>query len=278
MILRAGGHVVTLAPEVGGSVAAWTWHGRDVLRPAAAGEADVLGMGCFPMLPFPNRVRDGRFVFEGARVALAPNMGDHRHAIHGQGWLAAWEVAEAAEDRAVLRFEHAAGDWPWDYSAALTYRLDAGGLWMEVAVTGRDSRPMPVGLGVHPYFVRHPDTELLAATSGWWEHDDEIMPTRFRAEAAADLTPWLHGGALVDHVFAGFGGEAELRGGGMRLGISAPGAGWLVVYAPVAEDFVCVEPVTQPTDALNDPVLAGVRVVFPGETQRLAVRVAVGAG
>ena len=98
-VLEKGSARLILAPETGGAIAGFTVNGRDVLRPAPAGVLDPLLTGNFPLVPFCNRVPNGRFVFEGREVALAPNLPGHPHALHGQGWRAVWSVvrADAAE-------------------------------------------------------------------------------------------------------------------------------------------------------------------------------------
>lgn len=91
---------LVLAPEVGGAIAAFTVAGRDVLRPMAAGASDALFTASFPLVPFCNRIPHGRFTFQGREVVLPPNLGDHPHALHGQGWRAAWTVEKAEGNEA----------------------------------------------------------------------------------------------------------------------------------------------------------------------------------
>ncbi len=107
----------------------WEIDGRllDWLRPAgpaALAQGDPRGTACFPLVPYSNRIRDGRFVFEGREIRLPRNFGDHPHSIHGHGWQAPWRVAEAAADAAVMEYRHRADAWPFDYDARQHVRLD----------------------------------------------------------------------------------------------------------------------------------------------------------
>ncbi|MDF2389469.1 hypothetical protein JMG10_49140, partial [Nostoc ellipsosporum NOK] len=68
---------VELAPSVGGAVASYRWlcDGAvlDWLRPtapAAIGDRDASAMACFPLVPYSNRIRGGRFEFAGRRIEL----------------------------------------------------------------------------------------------------------------------------------------------------------------------------------------------------------------
>src|SRR5690606_38666718 len=117
---------LVLAPQVGGGIAAFRFRGEDVMRPASdeALEArDPLGLSSFPLVPFSNRIAQGRFRFGGRAVELPPNFGDHPHAIHGQGWQNPWEVAEAGEASARLIYDHPADAWPWAYRATQRFQL-----------------------------------------------------------------------------------------------------------------------------------------------------------
>ncbi|QMW22340.1 aldose 1-epimerase [Sandaracinobacteroides saxicola] len=263
MRLVHGEQELIVAPAVGGSIAAWRWRGRDILRPAPAGADDALQMGCFPMLPFTGRIRDGRFRWDGIDVALPPNLSGSPHAIHGQGWQRAWAVADSGEDHATLTLAAGGDEWPWIYAAEQRLVLGEDRLDISLSVRNRDARVMPLGFGLHPWFVRHPDTRLQAAHSGWWESDGEILPTRFMGEPGFDLSTRLNDGALLDHVFAGHDGRAVLSGGGLRVAMHAA-HGWLVIYAPVDESFLCVEPVSHPATALNQPGMPGIIALPPG--------------
>ena len=116
VVLQTARARVEILPALGGALGRFVWDGRDVTRPAPA-EADVLATGGFPLVPFCNRIRDGRFSFGGHDVALSPNLGDHPHALHGQGWRGVWTVESASPTEAVLSFTHAPGEWPWAYRA-----------------------------------------------------------------------------------------------------------------------------------------------------------------
>ena len=61
--LGAGDWEAELRPETGGAIAALRYRGTDVLRPMPAGSDDVLQASCFPLAPYCNRIRDGRFGF-----------------------------------------------------------------------------------------------------------------------------------------------------------------------------------------------------------------------
>src|SRR5205085_8281577 len=121
-----------LSPYVGGSISAFEWLGencaRPILRKCNSPLENVLDACCFPLVPYVNRIRGGRFTFRGREVRLKPNMAGDPSPLHGQGWVAPWQVESAEDATAALTLRHEAGEWPWAYEARQEFTLDAGGL------------------------------------------------------------------------------------------------------------------------------------------------------
>lgn len=268
-----------LAPACGGGLAALRFEGRDMLRPAtpaALAARDPLGLACFPLVPWSNRIAWGRFGFGGREIVLPPNMGDHPHAIHGDGWRHPWTVDAAGARSATLTYDHAPGRWPWRYRATQQLVLADRALTLELAVENRSDCAMPAGLGLHPYLPRTPGMTLTARLDGWWETDALIMPVAHHDTGPRDdWSDWLHRPTTTDNVFSGWDGRARMTwpetGLALDMDCSAP-ARWLVVYAPIDAAIACIEGVTHPTDALNDPALPGIRILEPGETFAITTR------
>jgi aldose 1-epimerase len=183
--LSSGDLEAELAPEIGGSVSAFRLHRGDRVEPlfreSPADLSDVLQAGCFPMVAYVNRIRNGRFSFRGREVLIEPNMSPQRHPLHGQGWLKPWTVASTSASRAELRFSHEAGEWPWSYDATQVFTLDPAGLSIELSVTNTSGEVMPCGLGQHPYFPANAETVLSTTVAQVLPVDDEVMPHRNRA-------------------------------------------------------------------------------------------------
>ena len=70
---------------------------------------------CFPLVPYVNRIRGGRFTFREREVRLDPNMAGDPSPLHGQGWLNPWNVesCKRVEVRR-LTYHHEPGEWPWE--------------------------------------------------------------------------------------------------------------------------------------------------------------------
>jgi aldose 1-epimerase len=275
---------VVLAPAVGGSIARfWSEGARgsvELLRPAsdaALRDRDPAAMASFPLVPWSNRIREGRFTFGSRAVSLPPHPPRDPHTIHGHGYRAAWSVLKAGSASAVLEHRHAPDAWPWAYRAVQHVELTATTLRLQLLLTNESDAAMPAGLGWHPYYPRTPETTLTASVAALWLTDAEILPVA-RVAPTPDLD--LRRGLAVDRValdnaFVGWDGRALIswpdRGAQLRLDASDP-LNTLVVYTPPGQPFFCAEPVSHITDAFNLAAAGrddtGMLSLQPGETVR----------
>lgn len=291
--LEAGALSLELAPRAGGAIAAFRRRALPLMREMpgeAVAASDARAAASYPLVPYSNRIAQGRFAFGGEAHALALNFGDHPHSIHGNGWQRAWTVERATADAATLALEHdpardGAGGWPFAYRAEQDFALDARGLSLTIAIQNRDARPFPAGLGLHPFFPVREGTTLRFAAQRVWLNGPDMLPAAEVAvprnwNFAAARSPR---GAGLDNCFSGWSGAAELRwepeGVGLRM-TADPLFGHLVVYTPASGDAVAVEPVSNMNDAVNrmDAVSGhGLRVIAPGERLAGTVRFEVEA-
>lgn len=278
VVLRRGVFVCTLAPLAGGAIARWTIDTPagvvDLMRPGRPGAVaggPAFDLSCFPLVPFSNRIDEGRFRFNGRLITLPVDRWNRPHAIHGHGWEAAWLITGKDTDRLELTYRHPGGAWPWPYRAEQTFHLTETGLAVTLAIENEGDEPMPAGIGLHPYFPKPPGTILTARTDTVWANGPTRLPERRMAVPPA----WDASTGLVlddvdlDHGFAGWNGSATLAwpSRGLSLSVEAdPVFGHLLVYAPRGEGYVCVEPVSHMTDALNhtEEPDSGICVLSPG--------------
>ncbi|MCC8430031.1 aldose 1-epimerase [Reyranella aquatilis] len=269
--LRAGGMAVDLAPQAGGSIARFALEGvGDLLRPATDG-ALASGTGkdtaCYPLVPFSNRIANGRLAFGDEVLRIRNNWPGVPHPMHGEGWAAAWQVVRQELDRAELLHLHepcAGGTgWPFRYRARQTFTLNEDGLMVGLSVENLEDRSVPMGLGLHPFFVRDADTALACRLSGVWETDAEVLPIRHvPLPSGWDFSNSRRiEGLGLDHCFGGWDGKASITWPrqGIRLFLSATEAfRHLVIYVPDGQRYFCVEPVSHANGAVGqNPLAAG---------------------
>ncbi|MGY6662833.1 MAG: aldose 1-epimerase [Glycocaulis sp.] len=277
--LAAGDWRATLLPGLGGAIGSLSYRGREVLRPTPAGTTDVLATSCFPLVPYANRVANGRFIWAGDAVHLPVLPGFAPHAIHGLGWQCPWQVDEADISAAVLSLE-AGGDggWPWRFMAEQFITLTQSGLRIDLRLTNCDHNPMPAGLGLHPYFLLGAGGRLSLTAKKVWLSDETLIPSTL-ADASA-ICDFAHGKrlparTLIDHCYEGWDGVAELKTAERTVRVRAD-TGRVHIYAPATGGFCCVEPVTHRPDAANaGPGEPGMPVIGAGGQASLRMEISV---
>lgn len=291
MLLRSGELNLELAPAVGGSIARF-YSQRDGslqhwLRPAS-GQAVAAGaveaVASFPLVPFCNRIRNGRFHFQGQEIVLPPNRGASPHTIHGYGWQCPWAVMAQDAHSARLQLDYAGGPWPYHFRAVQTYALEPAALHVSMEIENRDRRPMPCGLGHHPYLPHRPGTRLTVSAQSMWRSDAELLPIGLDQPP---LLEQLRAGVLLadveqDNNFIGWDHIARVdwpaaheyaQARALRLQAEPP-LDFFVLYSPAGADHFCIEPVSNCTDWLNldayPQTQVGGTVLAPGECLKAA--------
>ncbi len=292
LTLQAGEGSLTLAPELGGSIVGWTVGPHHVLRPPlvdALVQGSARGMAAFPLVPYSNRIDHGRFDFGGRSYQLARNFGDEPHSIHGVGWTSVWDAAEVSARAARLTLVHdgrgaAALGWPFPFDSELRFTLEPDGLTVALAMTNRHDQPAPAGLGLHPFFPRTETATLRFSASGVWRNGADHLPI----EHVAVPPDWDHrtprrvGSAVLDNLFTGWDGEAEITLAPSPIVVRLSASDLfrrLVVYVPDGKPYFATEPVSHRTDAINhlgQGEDTGLRILEPGETLAGEVRFRLG--
>ena len=284
--LTAGRLELVLAPAVGGSIARFDWLEKErrinILRPAEGGPANVLDAASFPLVPFSNRIRNGRFSFRHHNVTLAANMTGDPSPLHGQGWLAPWKMLRSNSRSTEIEHVHEPGEWPWRYEARQKFELDGNGLTLVLTCRNLSDEPMPCGLGQHPYFPCTVQTRLDTGVSHVWTIDEKVLPVeKLPAEGRYDLRDRSVCGQGLDHGFGGWGGRARISDPGLpfEIRMSSPQARFFQLYSPEAGGIFVAEPVSHANAALNAPEEEwgelGMRVLEPGEEMALVMRLEV---
>ena len=277
LILAAGDLTLNLAPEIGGSIARFRKGEQELLRPAPPGARDAGEMASFPLVPFSNRVRGGRFNCDGRAVTLSPNLPGDKSPLHGQGWRNAWVVAKSDEASAMLSFVHEPGEWPWGYEAWQVFALDETGLTVTLSCRNLSVERMPCGLAQHPYFPCDGETRLETGVTDVWLIDEDMLPTKLvptRGKFLPSNGPVC--GRGLDHGYEGWSGEALINwghGAKVRMTAEAPR---FQLYAPASGSLFVAEPVENANAALNLPQeqweAAGLALLAQGEERSLTVR------
>lgn len=286
---------LTIDPALGAGIADFSIAGPakgwyPLMRRAAPGETNPSNLACFTMVPYSNRVRDARFVFDGRTHQLKPTSAlgvSPVVAQHGDVRARPWTILDRSPLSARLAFasrDHEQVNFPFAFSSVIRYELRDDRLLIDLSVTNDDAQAMPAGCGLHPYFprtlTRHDDAVTVRVPCAHEYPLIDGLPT-----GAPSPTPLVehfkHTGPLpaapVDTVFGGFSGEATIAWpqSGVSLTIrTSPNLGHVVLFAPHAGGgplpYFAVEPVTNVNDGFNlfarGEQGTGTQVLQPGES------------
>lgn len=274
--LAAGAWRAALRPEIGGCLAALAHDGVPVLRTMAEDADHPLQSACFPLVPYCNRIAEGRFAWGRRKIEIAPNLPPQRHPVHGLGWLTPWRVVRS--DAASALLEHAydgAEEWPWAYVAHQHVALDDAGCTVRLIAQNRAAQPAPMGLGLHPYFRRSSESVVTLRAEAMLGIDAEFLPDGEIHDANA-LAAWSDGARLpdmlVDNSFARWSSSATIADALGTITLRGFGAPHCHLYAPPGGGELCIEPVNHLPDALNRAP-EEMPVVQPGCAAGIAMRI-----
>jgi len=282
LTLSSGASSLVVAPEYGAGITGWMLGSTPLLRralPQASTVGDRHGMGCFPLLPYGNRLGHARFHWRGTDYNLKRNFGDQPHTIHGVGWQRAWAVTEATSRSVTLALDHQPDEsWPFAFQATVAYSLSDAALTVTMGLTNRHVTAAPAGIGLHPFFPKVHEPALRFHASGVWANGADALPRHHTGLPAE----WRHDeprpvlASRLDNCFTGWSGSADILAGPASLRIEASAAFRNIqVFTPVWADFFCVEPVSHVPDALNRPDLPtdqAMHVLASGQTLAGTVR------
>lgn len=254
----------------------------------AAGTARPSSGGIPILFPFPNRIRGGEFTWEGKTYHLPLNS-QGKNAIHGFCYDRPWRVTAQGNDFATGEFQLSvdAPDrlelWPSDFLICVDYELIHNRLRANFRITNTGTRPLPWGLGTHPYFKlplspqsRFEDCLLEVPVTEQFELV-ESLPTGNLHPIDSEIE--FRDGAYIstlklDDVFTSLdfdGPQFDMvlvdEAAGLQVVQTCPPIFRdVVIYTPEGRPTVCVEPYTCPTDAINLEARgmdAGIRVLAP---------------
>jgi len=156
----------------------WEQGGESIplLRSAPNDDADALTSGCYPLVPFGNRVSGNRFSFAGRDYTFTPNTSWDPHYLHGEGWQADWSVIGQSERHLDLGFSFAGQGTPYAYEARQRFTIADGKITFDLSVRNDGDQPLPFGLGWHPYFPMTPKTTLKAPAKRFWTEVEGWLP------------------------------------------------------------------------------------------------------
>jgi len=176
----SGSHQAVVT-EVGATLRSFSVGGRDVVRGFGVEEMSTAGRGQ-NLIPWPNRIRDGRYTFNGVTQQLALTEPARHNASHGLARYAPWVLVEKKTDAVTNRVRiHPQPGWPSTLEVMITHQVGEDGLTVTVEATNIGATELPFGYGAHPYLTVGESTvdevAVMVPAASYLEVDDRLLPT-----------------------------------------------------------------------------------------------------
>jgi aldose 1-epimerase len=293
-----------IVPDIGNFAYEFKVNGKNVLITPESLEACIekhwFGWGIPFLAPYANRIDHNYYYFQGKKYLLNDGLGNLLHVPPGNlvlhGLLVFdphWEVLKTGGSDAAgafitsrlefYKYPDLMAQFPFAHVYDVTYRLKDGKLECTTKVTNVGKSAMPVHFGYHPYFrpdgpreewtlgigaQKHWIANQLLIPSGDTEATDSYLPG-----AAKSFTL---GKQFIDDSFSNFKRDAQglghiwTKGKTERIEVAyGREFDYAIVYAPLDNTLICIEPQTGPTNAFNlehEGKFKGLVTLDPGKT------------
>jgi len=268
----------SIVPEVGATVLdIWVagasildgYEGSEALKAGAWGKSAVL-------FPFPNRLRDGQYTWEGHAYQFPINNIDTGNAIHGFVRAMPFRVTDStatihsASITVAYSYDGHLSYYPFPFELELTFAMEVNRFWMQVQVRNHYEHSIPMGFGWHPYFrlsERVEELELEVPMCDKVMIDDRMIPTGALESFTEFADGRVVGDSFVDNCFlAGGSYQLIIRGAHRKLSVLANNDDfpYFQVFTPPHRTSIALEPMSCTIDAFNNG--GGLVRLAPGAT------------
>jgi aldose 1-epimerase len=242
-----------------------------------------------PLLhPWANRLAGSRYQAVGREVKLDPSSSllhfdEHGLPMHGVTWsLLSWQVTQTKQDHMAALLDWTRSDllevFPFRHRLEMMVTIRPDGLTIETVLVADTAGPVPVCFGFHPYFmlpdVPRAERQLKLPAMRKLVLDQLGIPTGEEEafggfDGGLDEIGFDDGFALIEKR-----PSFSLSGAGHQISVDLlAGYRYAQVFAPKDEDYVALEPMTAPANALVSG--RGLKLVEPGRQFRAAFRIRV---
>ncbi|MDL2407189.1 aldose 1-epimerase [Rhizobium calliandrae] len=272
-----------------GGIVLGLWWERDgmrapLLREAPSDDADAHSCGCYPLVPFGNRVKGNRFTFRGKDYAFEPNTPWDPHYVHGEGWQSEWAVLSQYGNEAEFSFSHEGRGTPYAYEARQRFIIYDDRFDINLQVRNLGPEALPFGLGWHPYFPMTPTTTLNAPAKRYWTEVEGWLAGE-AADIPSDLdfaTARVLPHRWINNGFEGWNGFAEIAWPEHRMRLRLTADERLRHYfifvsdngfdPDFRRDYFCFEPMSHLANGHNLPDLGNLTILEPGERMTVSLQ------
>lgn len=257
-----------ISAEQGGRLVSLCYKNLEIIKPSTLKEYQQ-NFASAILFPFANRIKNGRFQFEGQAYQLPINDPKTGSAIHGLVYDKKFQRTNSAKNKHLasetLRYESEGEHegFPFKFRVDLNYGLSENGIDIEVAIKNGDSQAFPFTLGWHPYFYTSDlkTSYLEFDSSAQIKLDSNLIGTGIKNKKVQK--PFTFEIGKLDHAFQLNSGKwtfitpnyiMEMR--------SSAKDNYLQLFTPENENELAIEPMTGVSDSFNNKI--GLKVLHPG--------------
>lgn len=266
-ILLAAGDYRAQIVTVGAGLAELTWQGNHLIIPHDPEEMPLAHLGKV-LIPWPNRIAKGSYMYEGHEYQLPINEHSSQASIHGLLAWRDWQINNLTATKVTLSvFLPPSYGYPFPLMSQVTYSLDTTtGLSVEIISTNIGNQIAPYGVGVHPYLTCNlasvDDCMLQLPAKKVFAVDTQSNPTVLHDVDELDLNYCAQrriGDKRIDHTFRAYGNNWETRviHHKQKLSVSlCSDQPWIQVYSgeKLNRQGLAIEPMSCPPNAFNSGI------------------------
>ncbi len=180
-VIGHGDHRAVIT-ETGATLRSFTVGERPVIGGFASDEWSQGGRGQV-LAPWPNRLGDGCYSFEGITAQAALDEPAAANAIHGLVRWVPWRMVARAQNQVTMEYElRPSPGYPFTLRLAIEYRIGRDGLVVTATAENTGSGNLPFGIGFHPYLTLGNDSvdswRLTVPASSRLMSDQRGLPVR----------------------------------------------------------------------------------------------------
>lgn len=289
--IQSGKTKAQFLPERGMLGASLQYEGVEILRrvedlQAAARKGSSAGI---PILyPWGNRLSEFEFEIAGKKIHLDESsplihLDEHGMPLHGVPWsMLKWQAKSVEADRILAEFNwntpYLLQIFPFPHHVQMIVVAQADGLQIETKIVADENSSVPISFGYHPYFgiadLKRTGWKLKLPAMKKLLLDEQQIPTG-ATEEFADFDDELGTNQFDD----GFElqdprSRFSIEGSGFKISLQIlNGYTHAQIFAPRDKEFIALEPMTAPTNAL----VSGkqLRILKPGETFSASFGIAI---
>lgn len=264
-------------PNLGGSIQELTVGGITLIKEITMDESGLENYRTkYPsavLFPFPNRVAQGKYSFNGEQFQLSINEPGFHNAIHGLVSNQQFAVGRIDNQSISLRYTHdSSNGFPFAFEFVITYLFSEMGIEVSFEVINKGSQPFPFGIGWHPYFEleNYDNCSVAFSAEKKYVNDEKMVPvdSEVYMEERIDLAE-----VELDTAYKLRNGRIVLRSPNYQLQMEVPEDCYLQLYTPENRTALAIEPMTCIADAFNNRV--GLKQLSPGDSYLFETSISV---